>query len=327
MNHVIAQVGFFRDIQRAFGRGVDADVLVAVLVKFVLIAGPLVAVFVVWRNWDRVHFFLLRARNMRKYGPVRARIAKHLKSGNVPLEVFLMKNKVQQFLGRAMVGKAGLKRMQLAFTSDVPNALARVIAGKHIICYCRPFKVGGQRVNSFHSFVIETTPGVSGIKSALIYTPADYVHTIRRSSPRKRLAKPGAVRVRLWGAAKKDKFMVLAPDFETDQKTGNASWKAANRVVNISAGGLKLELHPTGRQQLPRINEQVVLELMVLNPAKKSFSQFFMTGAVRNIARPPSGAVYLGIQFTAQGERTGSRSVKWNSVRGDVPELEKLLGG
>lgn len=323
----VAQVAFFRDIQHAFSKGVDPDVLLAILLKFALIAVPLVTIFVVWRYWDKLYFFSLRAYNMKKHEVVRKRIAQHLASRRVTLEVYVLKSRTQQFVGRATISKIGLKRMSLGFMTDVPNALSRVLLGKRIICYCRPFKVGGSSVNSFHSYIIKTKPGVAGIKSALLHTPAEYVNTVRRCAPRKRPAKPDAVKVRLWGIAKKDKFAVLAPDFETDHGGDTAmSWKAKSTVVNISSGGLKLEIHPKRGQVQPKVNEQVVLEVMVLNPAKKSFVTFFFTGAVRSVARPPTGAVYLGIQFMAQGERTGSRAVKWRSLQGEVCELKALLG-
>lgn len=323
----MAQIWFFRDIQRAFSKGADTDVIINILTKFVLIALPLIFVFVVIRYRDKVEFFIRRAINMKQHAAIRLRIAQHLKNRRLVLEIYVQKSNTQQFVGRGTVAKIGLKRMSIGFVSEVPNALSRVISGKRVICYCRPFKVGGASVNSFHSYMIKTKPGVSGIKYAIMYTPAEYIHTVRRSTSRKRPGKPGTVKVRLWGAAKKDKFMVLVPDFETDDREVSAeTWKAGARVVNISAGGLKLELHPKSGQGQPKVNEHVVLEVMILDPSKKSFTPFVFTGAVRNISRPKSGAVYLGIQFLAIGERTGSRAVTWQAVRDEVPELKAILG-
>ncbi|MBU1247572.1 MAG: hypothetical protein KKB70_02645 [Proteobacteria bacterium] len=321
----VAQVWFFRDIQRAFGKGVDPEVLIEVLLKFVLIAGPLVMIFVVWRYWDKVVFFGTRAYNMKKFKPIRTCIAKHLKK-RVTLEVYVVGAKAQQFIGRATVTKFGKKRLSVGFVTEVPNALSRVITGKRIICYCKPFKVGGKRINSFYTYILRTQPGVAGIKSAIMYTPADYIDTVRRSTARKRLGQAGAVRVKLWGAAKKEKFTVLAPDFETVEQDDKSSWKAGTKVVNISAGGLKLEVHPKRGMVQPKVNEQVVLEVMILNPSKSTFSKFILIGALRNVARPPSGTVYLGIQFLSLGERTGSRTVKWQTIKDEVPEIAKLLG-
>lgn len=327
MHIPVAQVWFFRDIQHAFAKGADTDVIVDILTKFFFIALPLVGLFVLMRYWEKVKFFVHRYYNIKKYSVVRTRIAQHLKKKRLTLEVYVLKSNTQQFVGRASVTKIGVKRVRIDFISEVPNALSRVIRGKRIICYCKPFKVRGKPINSFHSYVIKTKPGVSGIKSAVMFTPADYINTVRRSAPRKRLGRPGAVKVRLWGGAKKEKFTVLAPDFETDDRSSTGgSWKAAARVVNISTGGLKLEVHPKGRQVQPRVNEQVVLEVMIMNPEQKSFTPFIFTGSVRNVARPPSGAVYLGIQFMAVGERTGSRAVKWHPVQGEVAEVKALLG-
>jgi hypothetical protein len=327
MNTVVAQVWFFRDIQKAFRKGVDPDLMTAILLKFLFVAIPLITVFVVWRHWERIRFFLVRAWNIRKHDQVRLRIAQHLKQRKMRLEVFLVGKKAQQFLGQVAVVKIGRRRLLLEFLTDVPNALSRVVAHKRIICYGRPFKVAGKRVNSFHTYVIRTAPGVAGIRSMLVYTPAQYVNTPRRTSSRKRLARPGVVRFRLWGQAKREKFIVLAPDFETsEQHNEKTAWKEANRVVNISAGGLKLQVFPRRPGDVPRSSEPVVLDLHVLNPDKTSFSNLLLQGVVRNVARPSSGAVFLGIQFVGRGVRTGSRAVEWQPVRGDLPELERLLG-
>lgn len=327
MHLPVAQVWFFRDIQRAFGKGVDPDLLISILFKFVFIAGPLVAVFVTWHYWDKVIFFTLRAYNIWKFLPIRKRIAKHLKQNRMTLEIYVVGAKAQQFIGQATMTKFGRKRMSIGFISEVPNALSRVITGKRIICYCKPFKVAGQRINSFHTYIIRTKPGVSGIKSMIMHTPAEFIDTVRRSSARKRLGKPSAVKILLWGAAKKEKFLLLAPDYETDDTVDDGStWRAASKVVNISAGGLKLEIHPKRGKVQPKVNEQVVLDVKIFNPASKSFTQFILLGAVRNIARPPSGAVYLGIQFLSLGERTGSRAIKWQTLRGEVEGIKKILG-
>ncbi len=323
----LAQIRFFRDIQHAFSKGVDTDVLIEILLKFALIAGPLVAMFVIWHLWGKICFFVQRAYSMKKYELVRKRIAQHLKLKRVMLEIYVVGTKAQQFIGRATVTKFGLKKIIVGFVSDVPNALSRVITGKKVICYCKPFKVGGQRVNSFHTYITRTKPGVAGIKSAVLLTPAHYIDTVRRSSTRKRVAKAGAVKVKLWGAAKREKFMVLAPDFETGEKRdARTTWKAASSVVNISAGGLKIELHPKRGQVQPKFNEQVVLEVLILNQLSNSFVSFTLLGAVRSVSRLPSGAIRLGIQFLSIGERTGSRAVKWKTVRGDVEEIATILG-
>ncbi len=323
----LAQMQFIRDIQHSFGKGVDPDVLIEILLKFALIATPLVILFVIWHLWDKIFFYAQRSYYMRKNELVRTRIAQHLKLKRVVLEIYVLSTKSQQFIGRATVVKFGYKKIIVGFVSDVPNALSRVVTGKRVICYCKPFKVGGQRINSFHSYILRTKPGVAGIKSAVLLTPAHYIDTVRRSSPRKRVAKAGAVKVKLWGAAKRDKFMVLAPDFETgelgDAKT---TWKAAASVVNISAGGLKFEIHPKSGQVQPKVPEQVVLEILILNPAGKSFTSFTLLGAVRSVVHPRSGAVRLGIQFLSIGERTGSRAVNWKTVQGDVEEIAAIIG-
>lgn len=320
-----AQLAFLQEIQQAFERGYNQHKVTTVLLGFVLVAAPILAAFWVWRNWPMLSFHLRRFYGQHREKEYRLAVAKYLRKRRVPVEVFLIGRKTNKLLCKADVSAHGGGRCRLGLLDRLPSSWRRALIGRKVMVLTKPFRMQGERLNGFATYLKSVRIRAGEITEITVLTPDVYTYAPRRRFPRKRVARPGAVRFRVWGQAKRNSFMITVPDFESGDAGPEAGAKKGSRVVNISQGGLLLLVRPKSEEQQVRQNEELILELMVLDPANRRFEEFLLKGMVRSVSRTPEGAWGLGVEFVAQGERTASRQVEWRSVADGVEGIHRLL--
>lgn len=322
----VMQEWFYREIQRAFREGVSYDVLLGILSRFLAVALLIIAIFAVWRHWVLISFHLRRIWNSRRQAGIRNKIAGFLHQRRIVIGVYLVGVKTRQFLGTAVLTRFKGGRLVLQMTSDVPATLKRVLPGRRIICFAKPFRVGGKRVNSFSTYVLDSKVADGQIRTIQAYVPDEFTAIPRRRHVRLRIRRSGGIRIKLWGEGKKSRFLLTAPDFETREDVGETmSWKAMVEPLDISPAGMKIQVRPQRGSPALRVLEDVMLELQILDPAQKVFQSFLLNATVRNIKRPGGGLMEVGLEFRALGERVASRSVTWSLIGEDVEPLHALL--
>jgi hypothetical protein len=321
----LAQEWFFREIQRAFREGVSQEVLLRVLSRYAVIGSLIIAGFALWRYREVLSFHLLRIWNSWRHGKIRKRIAAHLIGNKLEVGLYLAGGRTRQYLGTGVITAFGSGSVNIYITSEMPASLRRMLPRRKIYCFFRPFRAAGKRVNSFSTYIQRVVLAEGRVRAIRAYVPDDFTSVPRRKHVRLRIRNSKAVRVKLWSENKKSRFWVTAPDFETMDDAETASWKATARVLDISPGGIKVQIRPQRTSPGFRVSEEVVLDLLILDKANKSFNSFLLLGVVRNIMRPGGGLVSLGIQFRALGERVASRSVDWQLVGDEVVPLQQLL--
>lgn len=322
-----AQEWFYREIQRAFREGVSPDVLLSVLSRYLLVALSVIAAFLLWRHGALLLFHLRRIKNGRLRAEMRNRIGVFLRDRNVPIGIYLVGAHTRQFVGTGVLLGLDNRGLTLRLTSDVPVTLRRILRGRRIICFFKPLRVGGKRVNSFSTYVRGSQAEEGLIRTLEAYSPDAFTTIPRRRHVRLRIRRSGAVRLKLWTEDKKHRLQVAPPDYESAEEGADVGgWKPTAEALDISPGGMKIQLRPQRNSPSLRVGEEVVLELQVLDPARKVFHVFLLLAGVRNIMRPGGGLVAVGVQFRALGERVASRSTTWRAVGDEgVEPLKELL--
>ena len=325
MLYFAAQADFLKAIQSSFERGYSYNIMLTMLTWFAMAVAPLLAGMVLWRFRHLLIFFARRQLNQIFQHDARTRVASHLRDRRIPLDVFLPGERSNRLLFRVNLVEHGIGRFKLAVLDEVPGSWRRNLVNKRVLLRSKPFRFGGEKLNSFYTFVRRGTVREGQLAELVVLTPDRYMYTARRRHKRKRLARPGVVRFRIWDGSKKATFLMSTPDFESEEPRPDVTWKPASRVVNISEGGMRLNLAVKHPEQIPKPNTDLVLELMVMDPGNKRFSKFLVMAAVRSVSRLSDGGVSLGLEFIAEAARTASRQVEWTPVYDSVKGVADLL--
>ncbi len=162
------------------------------------------------------------------------------------------------------------------------------------------------------------------IKEMSLLTPVKYLFAIRRKHSRQQ-AREGAVRVKAWDGRKRKTFWMSRPDIQTINDPSRYGDKMRLAVENISAGGMRMFiLNPKGTLPPLSMGSQMVLRVSVWSPKSKKFSYFNVIGTIRSRFKGKGGAIGLGIQFTAHGEKVGNQYV-WKTLHGELKPLAQFL--
>ncbi|MGE4553046.1 MAG: hypothetical protein AB7D57_08035 [Desulfovibrionaceae bacterium] len=325
MLYFTAQADFLKAIQSSFERGYSSNLMLTMLLWLALAMIPLLVGVVVWQLRHLLIFFARRQWNQIFQHDARVRVAAHLRDRRLPLDVFLPGQRSNRLLFRVNLVEHGLGRFKLAVLDDVPASWRRNLMNKRVLLRTRPFRFGGQKLNSFYTFVRRTSTREGRLGELVVLTPDHYIYSARRRHKRMRLARPEAVRFRIWDGAKKATFLMAKPDFESEEPRPDVTWKPVSRVVNISEGGLRLNLAVKHPEQTPKLNTDLVVELTVMDPANKRFHKFLVLAAVRSVFRLDDRSVGLGLEFIAEAARTASRQVEWTPVYDSVKPVADLL--
>lgn len=319
MIRFLTQLDYLRDVQRNFGSGGQMDMF-GVFTKILSIAVPLVVVMALWFYRYYIGFSIMRAFS-RLLSPRSRRIVEnYLVSKGIMLDIYLYSNKgVGRKLANARVSSVDKGRMQLDLIKVSPTSLK--LKNQRVICFTKPFAYKGRKINAFNTFVGHTVQRGSVVKEMSLMTPYRYRFVIRRRHERQRITREGAVRVKAWDGRKRKSFTMARPDIQTINNPARYGSKTRLSVENISPGGMRLfVVNPKG--QLPPLNKgnQLILRVSIWNPKKKKFTYFNVIGTIRSRFKGKGGAIGLGIQFTAEGNKMGS-SFQWSSIEGEMESL------
>ncbi|MGE4423145.1 MAG: hypothetical protein AB7D39_12675 [Pseudodesulfovibrio sp.] len=322
MVRFLAQSNYLREVQRTFGGG-HLDVM-ELLSRTLSVAVPMAVVYVLWRYRllilhvaGRWASRLLRRRKRRA-------VENYLVSRGVVLEVCLYSGGVvgRKLCNARVVSVAGGK-MQLQLLDA--NSTFTQLKHQPVICFTRPFAYSGKRINAFTTLVAHVEKRGVVIKELSLLTPVRYRFILRRRHSRQRVAREGAVRVKAWSGRKARTFWMFRPDLQTVNNPARYDARTRLAVENISAGGLRLYIvNPKGGMPPLDPGSQLVLRVSIWSPKTRKYSFFTAMGAVRSRFSGRGGAIGLGIQFMAEGEKVKGRYT-WHSVHGEIPALAQFL--
>ena len=318
-----AQLDYLRDVQRNFGSvGGRLDVL-SVFTKILTFVVPVVAVIAAWVYRHVFTFAFLRF-FARVFAPHSGRIVEnYLVTKAVMLEIYLYSGSGDgRKLANARITEVVGGKMRLQLVAVSPTGLK--LKNHRVVCYCKPFTYSGRRINAFFTLVGSVVKRGSTIKEMTLLTPISYKFVIRRKHSRQR-AREGTVRVKAWDGRKRKNFWMSRPDLQTINDPARYGDKMRLSVENISAGGMRLFIvNPRG--QLPPLAQggQLVMRVSVWNSKTKKFSYFNVIGVIRSRFKGKGGAIGLGIQFTAHGDKVGNQYI-WESIQGELKPLAEFL--
>ena len=319
----LVQSNYLRQVQRTFGGGGNLNVLEYVA-QAALVAIPVFAVMFLWRYRHLLAFGFghalagLLARRSHRI------IENYLVSKGVMLEVCLYTPEgVGMKICDARVSSVVRGRMKMQLVNVVAATMR--FKNSRVICFAKPFAYSGKRINAFISYISHMDRRGVVLKELTLLTPIRYQFIIRRRHARRRVASGGAVRVKAWSGRKANSFWLTRPELQTVNNPALYGKDTRLVVDNISAGGLRLYvLHP--KPGLPPMmkGNQLVLRVSIWNPKTKKFAYVTALGVIRSRFSGANGSIGLGIQFTSEGEKTGS-SYTWHSVQGEIKSLAKFF--
>jgi len=325
MLNFYAQLDYLRGVQRSFESGPGRIDILSVFTKILTFALPVIFIMAVWYYRHIIGFTFLRF-FARLLSPRSRRVVEnYLVSKGIMLDVYTYSsNGVGKRICNARVSSVEGGKMALQLVNVSPTALK--LLNKRVICFSKPFAYSGRRINAFVTFVAHMVKRGSVIKEMSLSTPIRYRFVIRRKQDRQRIAREGAVRVKAWDGRKRKTFWMIRPVMQTVNNPARYGKKMRLSVENISSGGMRiLILHPN-KQHLPPLakGNQLVLRVSVWNPKTKKFSYFNVIGTIRSKFKGKGGAIGLGIQFTAEGEKVGGNYL-WKTVQGEMKALAQFL--
>jgi hypothetical protein len=322
MVRFLAQSNYLREVQRTFGAS-HLDVT-ELLFRTLSVAVPMAVVYVLWHYRLLILHVAGRWASRLLHRRKRRAVENYLVSRAVVLEVCLYSGgMVGRKLCDARVPSVAGGRMQL----QLLNANSSFTHLKHqpVICFTRPFAYAGKRINAFTTLVAHVEKRGVVLKELSLLTPVRYRFILRRRHARQRVAREGAVRVKMWSGRKARTFWMLRPDLQTVNNPARYDDRTRLAVENISAGGIRLYV-VNPRSGLPPLDpgSQLVLRVSIWNPKTRKYAFFTAMGTVRSRFSGRGGAIGLGIQFMAEGEKVKNRYT-WHSVHGEIPALAQFL--
>ncbi|MDC0336299.1 hypothetical protein OAN24_05350 [Pseudodesulfovibrio sp.] len=323
MLQFLAQLDYLRDVQRNFASSPERLDLMGVFGKILSVAIPIVVVMGLWHYRHVIGFTFLRffARILSPRG--RRIVENYLVSKGILLDIYTYTSKgVGRKLADARVKAVVGGKMQLQLINVKPTALK--LKNMRVICFTKPFAFSGRKINAFVTFIGHFVKRGSVIKEMSLMTPIRYRFVIRRKHSREQ-AKEGAIRVKAWDGRKRKSFFVARPDIQTVNNPARYDKKTRLSVENISAGGMRMYvMNPKGKLPPLTVGSQLILRVSVWNPKTKKFSYFNVIGTIRSRFKGKGGALGMGIQFTAEGEKVGSGYV-WKTLHGEMKALSQFL--
>jgi len=318
------QLDYLRDVQRTFGSGSGRLDLFGVFTQILSVAIPVVAVMAAWYYRHIFAFALLRF-FARLLSPRSRRIVEnYLVSKGIMLDVYMYSSAgVGRKLCNARVDSVAGGKMKLQLVNVSPTSLK--LKNKRVICFTKPFTYSGRKINAFVTFVSHMVKRGTVIKELSLQTPIRYRFVIRRKHSRQRVAREGAVRVKAWDGHKRKTFWMSRPDIQTVNNPSRYGNSLRLSVENISAGGMRMfVLHPKGSLPPLKPGNQLILRVSVWNPKTKKFAYFNVIGTIRSRFKGKGGAIGLGIQFTAEGNKIDGQYV-WKTLHGEMKALAQFM--
>jgi len=320
----MAQLDYLRDVQRTFGSGSERLDLLGVFTQILSVVVPIFSFMAAWYYRHAFAFGFLRF-FARLLSPSSRRVVEnYLVSKGILLDIYMYSSDgVGRKLCDARVESVAGGKMKMQLVNVSPTGLK--LKNKRVICFTKPFAYSGRKINAFVTFISHMEKRGTVVKGLSLMTPIRYRFVIRRKSARQRVAREGAVRVKAWDGRKRKTFWMSRPDLQTVNNPARYGNKIRLTVENISAGGMRmLVLHPKGNLPPLKVKNQLILRVSVWNPKTKKFTYFNVIGVIRSRFKGKGGAIGLGIQFTAEGEKVGSQ-YSWKSLTGEMKALSQFL--
>ena len=319
-----AQLDYLRDVQRTFGSGSGRLDVFSVFTKILSVAVPVVFVMAAWYYRHIFVFGFLRFFSRILSPGSRRVVENYLVSKGIMLDVYLYSSQgVGRKLCNARVVSVAGGKMQLQLVNVSPTSLK--LKNMRVICFSKPFAYSGRKINAFVTFVSHAVRRGTVVKEMSLMTPIRYRFVIRRKSVRQRIAREGAIRVKAWDGRKRKTFWMSRTDIQTVNNPARYGNKTRLAVENISAGGMRMfVMHPKGTLPPMKPGNQLILRVSVWNPKTKKYTYFNVIGTIRSRFKGKGGAIGLGIQFTAEGNKIGSQ-YSWKPLHGDMKSLAQFL--
>lgn len=328
MFDVAAQLDYLREIQNSFAHGsgkLDLLQVFGIIISYVL---PVLLAVLLWRYRSLLKFYWARSMASIFHGAAHGDIEKYLTNKAVMLEVHALESHgIGKLLCHVRISSVFSGKMALEVVKSEPTALQ--LRGRKIICLCKPFIYGGERLNSFVTYVAFVRKRGALIRKLVLLSPLRYRFTIRRKHTRQKVTQQDMFRVKAWDGRRRSNFWQHRPDIQTLSRATTASDKMRLRVGNISPGGVRLFIEKPNTMSLPPLtaNQTLILRISIQQPKTKKFVYFTVLGTIRSRFKTKNGSIGVGIQFTAVAEKVPGETggYRWRSVKDEVPALAQFL--
>jgi len=319
----LAQSNYLREVQRTFGGPGQLDVM-GVFTQILMIIIPVVLVVLLWSYRNVIWFAFARLVAFPFTYQRNKIVDNYLVSKGVLIEVCLYSSDgVGRKLCDVRVVSVAGGRLKMKLVNVNPAAVK--LKHRRVICFMKPFAYSGQRINAFVTYIGSMKRKGIVLKELSLLTPIRYKYVLRRRHARQRISREGAVRVKAWNGRKINTFWMIRPDLQTVNNPARYGKKTRLAVENISAGGMRMFIvNPSSSMPPLQKGSQLVLRVSIWNPSTRKYTFFTALGTIRSRFSAQGGAVGLGVQFTSEGEKAGSRYT-WNTVRGEIKPLAKFL--
>ncbi|GAB7024454.1 PilZ domain-containing protein [Salidesulfovibrio brasiliensis] len=206
---------------------------------------------------------------------------------------------------RCVITRAGRKRLQC----DILDRNGKdPQQGDEVSILFPPTSVNGTRINVFSA-----TAGKADAERIVLETPRHFGYVKRREHVRKKVMDQQFIRVRLWVSPMDStyEFQDSPPDVGVNSYAQDDSGHEANTVINISNGGMALNVR---NQNLPPAcvtGGPVVLNIFLFNFREKEFKPYWCAGEIRSMEGGEEGYTRVGIAFTGSGSPREDGCIDW----------------
>lgn len=177
-------------------------------------------------------------------------------------------------------------------------------------------KTDDSKVNSFTATLLESDKSGRNPDRIILSVPTGYNMTPRRKHARKRVADQQFIRVKLWIANPQTSdiaFEDATPHIGVNSFSNGGPDQSANAVVNISNGGLGLNVVNQLLPETCAVGAKVAINLFMFNFREKSFKPYWYSAEVRSMEEGRPGFTRMGVEFDGAGEvcdETGK--IRWS---------------
>ncbi len=189
--------------------------------------------------------------------------------------------------------------------------------GNDIMGVFAPIQTEQGRINTFTARLMESDRSGRRPDRIVLSIPTDYAMLPRRKHSRKRVADQQFIRVKLWITdpyTSDISFEDAAAHIGVNSFATDGPDQSANTVVNISNGGLGLNVQNHVIPETCGVGAQVTINLFMFNFQEKSFKPYWYAGEIRSMKEGRPGFTRIGIQFNGTGsDTTESGHITWET--------------
>ncbi len=211
---------------------------------------------------------------------------------------------------RCVITRAGRRKMKC----DIVERLDTIKAseGDEVTFVFPPLLAAGRKVNAFRATLMESDISGRRTDQLTLSAPLEYTLLKRRKHGRKKVVDQQFIRVKVWMADSRTsaiQFQDAVPDIGVNSYAQDQSGHDTNSVINISKGGIALQVRNQVLPSMCVVAAPVVISIFMFNFKEKVFRPYWYAGEVRSMEERDEGYTRLGISFNDAGrmdEDTGS---------------------